>query len=114
MEDLCVLIPVWRDYRWLAPLTLAHLENSGPRIRRPFSSDSRRPKRSARRTSDQQSGTPRKLELDGAGRRPAGLDAVSKAYLIAEEHLPLAPCHSLHLNRPFPRSWNGGKLFISV
>ena len=29
-EDLCILMPVWRDYAWLAPITLDLLDKYWP------------------------------------------------------------------------------------
>lgn len=97
-------MPVWHGYQWLVPLALeligkywpAHppiflagltAEEAGAHDHVPVSDPARRANWSW-------------MAGDGA-RQVAGL-GFRQAYVIAEEHVPLAPCHEEHLNQTLP------------
>ncbi|MDD5201417.1 MAG: hypothetical protein PHC88_16625 [Terrimicrobiaceae bacterium] len=104
MDDLCILVPVWRDYRWLIPITLAQIERFWP---------GHPPLFLIGLTEEEAAGVPHFPVSDPAKRgnwcwvvRDGVWQAAArfrKAYLIAEEHPPLARCHSIHLNHTLPR-----------
>jgi hypothetical protein len=114
---ICILVPVWRDYTWIAPITrkmiaeywpshpdlwfcgLNEQEGEGlPNI--PLGSDADRSNWAG-------------VLLQGVcGIREKGYDAV---YLIAEEHIPLQRCHEEHLNQTIPRLFADlGASYISL
>lgn len=95
MSRICILSPVHPDYAWLVPFLeelLAKYWPSHPEIRyclRPQEATADRPT------------TWCEITRDGVqSAREAGYDL---AYLIAEEHAPLAACHETHLNETLPR-----------
>ncbi len=97
---LGILIPVWRDYQWIAPIMLEALGRcwpSHPEVRFcglevpgnlpaiPLTAD---------RSNWSQ------MLLEGVqNMRSLGFDRV---YLILEEHIPLGPCQEKHLNVTLP------------
>jgi hypothetical protein len=101
---ICILVPVWRNYAWIAPITrkmivdywpthpdlwfcgLNEQEGEGLPII-PLGSDADRSNWAG-------------VLLNGVrGIREKGYDAV---YLIAEEHIPVDRCHEEHLNQTIP------------
>jgi hypothetical protein len=102
--NLCLLVPVWPAYRWLAPLMAQQLTRhwpdhppvrfcgmaAGEAVGLPHYA------RSAQASLTNWSG----LLLEGV--RQARAEGFELAYLLAEEHLPLGPCHPGHLNVTLP------------
>jgi len=116
MNDLCVLIPVWRDYRWLVPIMLDHLEKFWPEHPPVFLLGL---------TEEEAQGHPHFPVSDPARRGNwcwmvgDGVSQASahfqRAYLIAEEHVPLQRCHGGHLNRTLPGLMDDlGAVYISL
>ncbi len=104
-EDLCILVPVWHQYRRLAPLTFRLLEARWPEHPPVFF---------AGLTSAEAAGLPHVPVSDadrranwswmtGDGLRQVSEKGYSLVYLIAEEHVPLGACHAVHLNETLPR-----------
>jgi hypothetical protein len=104
-RELCILVPVWHQYRWLAPLTFRLLEAQWP---------DHPPIYFAGLTSDEAGSLPH-VPVSDVGRRTNwswmtgdGMRQISEkgydlVYLIAEEHVPLGPCHPKHLNETLPQ-----------
>ena len=98
-----LLVPVWHGYRWMAPLTLRWLDRFWPTHPPVWFCG-----------LEQTDGLPllpispgtdltnwSAMVLDGVNQmRRKGFDLV---YLVAEEHVPLAPCNEEHLNVTLPR-----------
>lgn len=91
---ICILSPVHPDYAWLVPFLeelLGKYWPSHPEIRyctHPPDRNSERP--------------PTWSEITHQGVKSARAAGFKLAYLIAEEHAPLAPCHETHLNQTLP------------
>lgn len=105
---LCILVPVWHSYRWMAPLTIELLDKYWP---------SHPPVYFAGLTAEEAGALPHVPVSDPSRRSNWSWmtgDAVSqiaklgfeRVYLIAEEHLPLGPCEETHLNETLP-CWMG-------
>lgn len=99
-----ILVPVWRDYTWVAPITLETLRSRW----------AAHPEIWFCGLTEDEAGTLPVLPLaPGLDRsnwtqvliggveqmRSRGFDLI---YLILEEHLPVAPCHAGHLNTTLP------------
>ena len=99
-----ILVPVWRDYGWIAPIALEAIRKHWPSHPELWFCGL---------VGDQSEGLP-VIPLDPSvdranwtddlsqgvrGMRERGFDAI---YLIAEEHIPLSECHEVHLNRTIP------------
>jgi len=99
-----ILVPVWRDYGWIAPIALEAIGKHWPSHPELWFCGL---------GGDQSEGLPVIL-LDPSvdrsnwtdvlsegvrGMRERGFDAI---YLIAEEHIPLSGCHEEHLNCTIP------------
>ena len=100
-----ILVPVWRDYQFIAPLSKRLIERywkGHPEIwfcgleladNSELNIISMAP--------ETKRGNWTQVLYDGIqGMISRGYDLI---YLIAEEHVPLAPCHSDHLNETIPR-----------
>jgi len=93
-RPVCILSPVHPDYAWLVPFLeelLGKYWPSHPEIRyctHPPEGNLKRP--------------PTWCEITREGVRAARKAGFELAYLIAEEHAPLGPCHETHLNRTLP------------
>lgn len=103
-DDLCLLIPVWPSYQWLAPIMATQLERFWP---------GHPPIRFCGMSAEAAGSLPhypRKAGLSKTnwsalladGVEAARAEGFRLAYLLAEEHLPLAPCHERHLNETLP------------
>lgn len=101
--SLAILVSVWHGYRWIAPLTLKLLDRYWPDHPPVWfcglgeagglPSLGLDPKVDCSNWSQ--------VTLDGVKQmRQKGYDLL---YLVAEEHVPLAPCHEEHLNSTLPR-----------
>lgn len=101
---LCVLVPVWPAYRWLAPIMAEQLAVHWPE---------HPPVRFCGMSADEAGDLPfyarsesvsltnwSALFLEGV--RQARTEGFDLAYLLAEEHLPLESCHQGHLNETLP------------
>lgn len=99
-----ILVPVWREYEWIAPITRRMLANHWP-----SHPDLWFCGLGGDITGDLQA-IPLDPEVDRSnwtrvllagvqGMKAVGFDAI---YLIAEEHIPLAACHEEHLNKTLP------------
>jgi len=114
---ICILVPVWREYGWIAPITKATIDQYWPSHPDlwfcglkdhegqglpiiPLGSHADRSNWSS-------------VLLEGVrGIREKGYDAV---YLIAEEHIPVELCHEEHLNQTLPRMFADlGASYISL
>lgn len=98
-----ILVPVWPGYRWIAPLTRLTLDRYWPSHPEIWFCDGGEIDRDPpRRPSDTAARPNWTANLrDGVrGLCDRGVDAV---YLVAEEHVPLAPCQETHLNETLPR-----------
>ena len=115
-DDVCILVPVWKDYQWLAPLTLELIEKHWP---------AHPPLFLAGLSAEEAFPAPHFPVSDITRRenwcwmvRDSVRQARSRyrrAYLIAEEHAPLARCHEWHLCRTIPDAmddWNA--VYISL
>jgi hypothetical protein len=102
--DLCILVPVYHPYRWIAPYMQRGLDTFWAAHPSVFFCGLR---------VDEASGLDalplRESELPrdwSAFVRDAVGELISrgftKCYLLLEEHLPLAECHSTHLNKTLP------------
>lgn len=97
---LGILVPVWRDYQWMVPMTseaLGRCWPSHPEVR--FCGlESAGSLPAFPRTADPSNWS--QVLLEGVQHmRGEGFDRV---YLILEEHIPLGPCHEEHLNVTLP------------
>ncbi|MBE2205395.1 MAG: hypothetical protein IAE94_13770 [Chthoniobacterales bacterium] len=99
---LGILVPVWRDYEWMAPILLEGIRvqwPSHPEIRFCGLADtSALPAFPLESTTDRSNWT--QVLLGGVKKMKA--EGFGRVYLILEEHLPLAPCHEEHLNTTLP------------
>jgi hypothetical protein len=116
MKDLCILIPVWRNYRWLAPLMVAQLDKCWPSHPPAFLLGLTKAEASGAShfpvSDPSRRGNWCWMVRDGVRQAAAEF---RKAYLIAEEHLPLAPCQGFHLDQTLPvamERWNA--VYISL
>ncbi len=97
-----ILVPVWRDYEWIAPIALERIDTcwpSHPEIRFCGLSETKGlpafpldPGTDTTNWTQVLLGGVEKMRALGFGR----------VYLILEEHIPLGPCHEEHLNTTLP------------
>lgn len=103
--NLAILVPVWPSYRWLAPCLLWALDRFWPE---------HPPVWFCGMTPDEAGSLPLLPWTGGKDRTNwtallqdgvAQLErlGVTHVYVIAEEHLPLAPCNAEHLQSTLPR-----------
>lgn len=103
-ESLAILVPVWKNYQWIAPLTARLLDRFWPGHPPVWYVG-----------LDQASSTelnilPLAADLDRsnwtkvllAGVQQLREKGVELCYLINEEHVPLAPCAKIHLEKTLP------------
>lgn len=103
-EHLGILVPVWKDYGWIAPMTLQTIHQfwnphppvwfAGPR----GSISENLPCLEIAQDVPEGNWCANLLE----GIRAMKNKGFEWVYLVAEEHIPLALCHSQHLNRTLP------------
>ena len=99
---LGILVPVWRDYEWIAPIAIERIDAcwpSHPEIRFCGLSEARGlPVLPLEPGTDRSNWT--QVLLGGVEKmRALGFGRI---YLILEEHIPLGPCHEEHLNTTLP------------
>ena len=97
---LGILVPVWRDYQWIAPLTMTELGRRWPSHPEVWfcGLEASCGLPALPLTADRSNWT--QVLLEGVRHmRSLGFDRI---YLILEEHLPLGPCHEEHLNATLP------------
>lgn len=101
---IAILVPVWHNYLWIAPITMDLLEQYWPNHPPIWFCGMTREEAGELPVLPWSGGENRTnwtaMLQDGAGQLKAkGVDAV---YLILEEHVPLAPCQEVHLNETLP------------
>lgn len=100
--NLGILVPVWRDYQWIAPILHETLDRWWPSHPGMWfcglSDPLGLPAFPLEPGTDRSNWT---QVLLGGVRNMRAL-GIEKAYLILEEHIPLGPCHEEHLNRTLP------------
>lgn len=97
---LGILVPVWRDYQWIAPIMLEAIDRcwpSHPEVR--FCGLEVPGKLPAFPLAADRSNWSQVLLEGVQNMRRLGFDRV---YLILEEHIPLGPCQEEHLNVTLP------------
>lgn len=103
-DDLCILIPVWVDYRWIAPIAMDLLERHWPNHPPIFL---------VGLTSEQAGDFPHFPISDVSRQRNwcwmtrdgvrQAMDAgFRRAYVLLEEHVALRSCHERHLHETLP------------
>lgn len=104
-------MPVWEDYRWLAPIAADLLDRFWPAHPPLFLVGLTAAEAGTRAHFPIGEVAMRRnwawMVRDGV--RQARAAGFARAYLVAEEHIPLAPCHEAHLNQTLPRlmtAWN--------
>lgn len=105
-SDLSILIPVWPSYRWLAPFMKEQLDHHWP-AHPPLrfcgmSANEAGELPHYPRSADAEKTNWSALLREGV--RKARAEGFRYAYVLAEEHLPLGPCHEGHLNGTLPQT----------
>lgn len=99
---LGVLVPVWRNYEWIAPILLERIDAcwpSHPEIQFCGLAEAKGlPAFPLEPGTDRSNWT--QVLLGGVEKMRAM--GFGRIYLILEEHIPLAPCHEEHLNSTLP------------
>lgn len=102
-DDLCILIPVWPGYWWVVPLTLALLDRHWPHRPPVFllglSPTEAGPQPHFPLTQPELRGNWTATLRDGVRQARRHF---RRAYLVLEEHAPLAPCQEDHLHGTLP------------
>ncbi len=97
-----ILVPVWKDYAWIAPITLETLDAwwpSHPEIRFCGLADPKGLPAFPLESGIDRSNWTQVLLGGVVNMRASGFGRV---YLILEEHIPLGRCHEEHLNFTLP------------
>lgn len=96
-------MPVWKDYQWVAPLALELIGRYWPSHPPIYLLGLTKEEAGAmphfELTNPELRGNWSAMVLNGVQQAKQHF---TQAYLIAEEHVPLAPCHEEHLNKTLP------------
>jgi len=100
-----ILVPVWRGYTWVAPLTFELISEFWPSHPEIVFCGLAGDESAGLPRVDLDAGVDRRnwtavLQTGVAGMKARGFEAV---YVVAEEHVPLATCHAEHLNNTLPK-----------
>jgi hypothetical protein len=116
-KKLCILSPVWPSYRKFAPLLLECIDRFWPGHPQHFfvvRDGWNLPGSSFELDDDLYGGTNWAWTLL-QGVRQAKAMGFEQCYLIAEEHLPLGPCHKKHLENTIPmQAEELGAVYVSL